>query len=32
VARAQELAERYGERFAVPASLIARAAGEAPLD
>jgi 3-hydroxyacyl-CoA dehydrogenase/enoyl-CoA hydratase/3-hydroxybutyryl-CoA epimerase len=32
VARAQELAERYGERFTVPASLIARAAGEAPLD
>jgi 3-hydroxyacyl-CoA dehydrogenase/enoyl-CoA hydratase/3-hydroxybutyryl-CoA epimerase len=32
VARAQQLAERYGERFTVPASLIARATQEARLD
>jgi 3-hydroxyacyl-CoA dehydrogenase/enoyl-CoA hydratase/3-hydroxybutyryl-CoA epimerase len=32
VSRAQQLADRYGERFAAPASLIARAVGEAPLD
>jgi len=32
VARAQQLAERYGERFTVPASLIARADAGAPLN
>jgi 3-hydroxyacyl-CoA dehydrogenase/enoyl-CoA hydratase/3-hydroxybutyryl-CoA epimerase len=32
VARAQQLAERYGQRFTVPASLIARATQGAPLD
>jgi 3-hydroxyacyl-CoA dehydrogenase/enoyl-CoA hydratase/3-hydroxybutyryl-CoA epimerase len=30
VARARELAERYGDRFAVPASLVEKAAGDAP--
>jgi 3-hydroxyacyl-CoA dehydrogenase / enoyl-CoA hydratase / 3-hydroxybutyryl-CoA epimerase len=32
VARAQQLADRYGERFTVPASLIARADAGAPLN
>jgi len=32
VARAQQLAERYGERFTVPASLIARTDAGAPLN